>query len=111
MLRLRSTGIIFVVTASVATMMMTSARADGPADQLHADCLKKAASRMAEKNIQVDAALQEKIDGYCDCEAKNVTQQFSGAEFQALMAANPDPALLARVKPITAQCYQENFQQ
>jgi hypothetical protein len=87
------------------------AKADSFSDSFHDSCVKHAVSSMTQKGVKADAQFQKMTNDYCDCGLAGVRQQFTMPELQALMSPNPDPALLARVKPIMLQCYKENFQQ
>lgn len=102
---------ICLISVSAITGVATSAEADTFSDNFHASCVRHAVSSMQQKGVQVDAPFQKKVNDYCDCGLAGVTQQFTPPELQALIAPNPDEALLARVKPIMLQCYQANFQQ
>jgi hypothetical protein len=92
------------------TVANLPAAADTFGDAFHANCVKRAVTAMEQKGVTVDAQFQKKTNAYCECGLAGVRQQFTAPELQALIAPNPDPALLARVKPVMMQCYQENFQ-
>jgi hypothetical protein len=87
-----------------------SAEADAFSDNFHESCVKQAVSSMEKNGIQADAAFQKKANSYCDCGLAHVKGQFTASELLALDAPNPDPAVLARIKPIMLQCFKENFQ-
>ena len=98
---------------SLLAPLVTSlpAAADSFSDAFHANCVNRAVTAMEQKGVTIDAPFQKKTNAYCECGLAGVRQQFTVTELQALIAPNPDPALLARVKPIMMQCYQQNFQQ
>ena len=111
MLVWRSVAIALLISSSAIAATSIFAKADAFADGFHESCVRQAVSVMEKNGIKADAAFQKKANGYCDCALSRVKGQLTASELLALDMPNPDPALTARIKPIMAQCFKENFQQ
>jgi hypothetical protein len=94
-----------------AIAMAQATRADAFSDNFHASCVQSGIAAVEKKGVVADANVQAMVNHYCDCAFTQMQSHLTVPEQQQLMSANPDPALIERIRPLAAQCYKENMKQ